>query len=412
VRALYRDRLNTGAWGTAPFPSVYNAGASGLAFLPTSAAWIVLSIALILAGAAALFVIPDAGRAALALGMIGVMTTLARCLTFAFDVEFPDGGTIDRLLVAWLHVVQPLARLRGRIRGHFAAPAELAENVATTSVRSLPSLGRALVLTAGVRLERRYWTEAWTSLPAVLDQLVQALRRQRGAGRVDVDEGWSQSWDVALPIGGFGRLETRGIVEEHARGACLVRTSTRVRPTVAGISSMAALTIAIMSAMLLERSGRNAQSLALVLACAFALGWAFRRIALASARMSAAMNEIADANALQPLGEGAAARPAIRGLAAGSLQALTVLATGAFFVMTAAPTVWDAADDYFPSSHPQKVVVQPVSAVIVDPPAARSVVVAVPKPPVPTRRRSVKPNATATARSPLLRQRVPERRRT
>jgi hypothetical protein len=128
--------------------------------------------------------------------------------------------------------------------------------------------------------------------------------------------------------------------------------------------------------------------------------------------MSAAMNEIADANALQPLGEGAAARPAIRGLAAGSLQALTVLATGAFFVMTAAPTVWDAADDYFPSSHPQKVVVQPVSAVIVDPPAARSVVVAVPKPPVPTRRRSVKPNATATARSPLLRQRVPERRRT
>jgi GT2 family glycosyltransferase len=412
VRALYRDCLNTGAWGTAAFPSVYNAGASGLAFLPTSAGWIVLSLLLTLAGMAGLFLMPDVGRAALALGMIGVTTTLGRCLTCAFDVEFRNGGAIDRLLVAWLHIVQPLARLRGRLRGHFAAPAELVETVATTSVRSLPSIGRALVLTAGVRLERRYWTEAWTSLPSLLDQLVAALRRQRGAGRVDVDEGWSQRWDVALPIGGFGRLEARGLVEEHARGACLVRTSTRVRPTGAGIASMAALTIAILTAMLLERAGRNAQSLALVLACAFALGWAFRRIALASARMSAAMQEVAGANALQVLGEGAAARPAFGGFAAGSLQALTVLATGAFFVMTAAPTVWDAADDYFPAAHQQKIVVQPVSTVIVVPPAARAVVAAVPKAPSAVRRRTAKPNTTGAARPSLLRTRTPERRRT
>ncbi|HWK09720.1 MAG TPA: glycosyltransferase, partial [Vicinamibacterales bacterium] len=127
VRALYRDRLNTGAWGTAAFPSVYNAGASGLSFLPTSAAWIAFSIVLTLAGVAGLFLAPDAGRAALALGTIGVMTTLARCLSFAFDVQFPNAGVIDRLLVAWLHIVQPLARLRGRIRGHFAAPEELSE---------------------------------------------------------------------------------------------------------------------------------------------------------------------------------------------------------------------------------------------------------------------------------------------
>ncbi|HTI38678.1 MAG TPA: glycosyltransferase [Vicinamibacterales bacterium] len=411
VRALYRDRLNTGAWGTAAFPSVYNAGASGLSFLPTSAGWIVLSILLTLAGVTGLFIVPDAGRASLALGMIGLMTTVARCLSFAFDVEFPYGGVIDRLLIAWLHIVQPLARLRGRIRGHFAAPSELSETMAATSVRSLPSIGRALLLTAGVRLERRYWTENWTSLSSMLDQLVAALRRQRGAGRVDVDEGWSQRWDVALPIGGFGRLEARGLVEEHARGACLVRTSTRVRPTAAGIASMTGLSAAILTAMLLERAGYNARSLALVLACAFALGWAFRRIALASARMHAAMQEVATAGAFQALGEGPAWRPAFAGFAAGSLQALTVLATGAFFVMTAAPTVWDAADDYFPAAHPQKIVVQPVSAVIVEPPATR-VVATMPKPPVTTARKSVKPSPTV--RPPLLRTRAAasERRRT
>ena len=409
VRALYRDRLNTGAWGTAAFPSVYNAGASGLSFLPTSAGWIVLSILLTLAGVAGLFLAADVGRAALALGTVGLMTTLSRCLSFAFDVEFASGGVIDRLLVAWLHILQPLARLRGRIRGHFAAPSHLSENMAATSIRSLPSIGRALVLTAGVRLERRYWTERWTSLPSLLDQLVAALRRQRGAGRVDVDEGWSQRWDVALPIAGFGRLEARGLVEEHAKGKCLVRTSTRVRPTASGIASMAALSAAILTAMLLERAGRNAQSLALVLACAFGLGWAFRRIALASARMQAALEEVAAASALQVLGEGPSWRPALSGFAAGSLQALTVLATGAFFVMTAAPTVWDAADDYFPAAHQQKVAVQPISSVIIEPPAAR-VIAAAPKPPVATRK-TVKPNPSA--RVPLMRTRgASERRRT
>src|SRR4029079_7927023 len=60
VRALYRDCLNTGAWGTAAFPSVYNAGASGLAFLPTSAGWIVLSILLTLAGVTGLLIAPGA----------------------------------------------------------------------------------------------------------------------------------------------------------------------------------------------------------------------------------------------------------------------------------------------------------------------------------------------------------------
>jgi hypothetical protein len=369
VRALYRDRVNTGTWGTAAFPSVYNAGASGLAFLPTSAGWIVLSGLLTVLGLGGLFVLPDPGAAALMLGVGGLMTTLIRCLMFARAIAYPGAGVTDRLLIAWLHIVQPLARLRGRIRGHFAAPEEAVEE-AITSVRMLPALGRAILLTAGMRLERRYWTETWTSLPGLLHQLVTALRRQRGAGRVDVDEGWSQRWDVALPIGGFAKLEARGLVEEHARGACLVRTSTRVRPTVPGIAASFGLGAAIFAAMLLQRAGRNAHAFALVLICAFTLTWAFRRIALASARMRAALDEVAGINALEALGEAPALRPALAGLAAGTLQAATVIATAAFFVMTAAPTVWDAADDYFPGNGAQPAkVVRPVAAAVVEAPA-------------------------------------------
>jgi glycosyltransferase involved in cell wall biosynthesis len=394
VRALYRDRLNTGTWGTAAFPSVYNVAASGLTFLPASAGWLVLVLALMLAGALLEVPYHDAARAAFILGSAGFLTSVVRCVRFASQADFPNATARDRLLVAALHLIQPLARLRGRIRGHFAGPSDLSATAAATTVRALPSLGRALALTGGVRLERTFWSDAWTSLPVLLDQLVGALRTQRGAGRIDVDEGWSQRWDVALPIGGFARLEARGLVEEHAQGACLLRLTTRIRPTGSGLASLLCLAAAILAAMLLERWGHNSGSLVVVLACAFALLWGFRRIVLASARVRAAVDDLARRNTLLPLGEGPAWRPALAGVAAGTLQAAMVIAVGAFFVMTAAPTVWDAADDYFPAHQPPPAaVIRPVSITSL-PALTRSV-----KPPVP---RSIKPGA-ASQRPPLSR---------
>ncbi len=407
VRALYRDRLNTGTWGTAAFPSIYNTGASGFTFLPASAGWLVLAFFLMFASVLLDFAYHDAARAAFILGSAGFLTSIVRCLRFAWQAEFPTATLRDRMLIASLHMIQPLARLRGRIRGHFAAPADVTSAAATT-VRALPSLGRALALTGGVRLERKFWSETWTSLPMVLEKLVDALRRQRGAGRVDVDEGWSQRWDVALPIGGFARLEARGLVEEHSHAACLFRVSTRVRPTGGGIASLIGLAGAILAAMLLERANHNSGSLAVVLCCAFALTWGFRRIVLASARVRAAVDEVASMGGLVPLGEGPAWRPALAGVAAGTLQAGMVIAVGAFFVMTAAPTVWDAADDYFPvhQAPAASVVIRPVSTTVDQPPLTSRRV----KPP---ETRLAKPGATQ--HPPLSRRPVstaPDRRRT
>jgi GT2 family glycosyltransferase len=408
VRALYRDRLNTGRWGTAAFPSVYSLGASTLTFLPASAGWLVLSFVLLAIGGALDAFASDAARAAFVLGSAGVLASVARCLWFAWQADFPAGTVRDRLLVAGLHLIQPLARLRGRIRGRFAAPGDLTASAAATTVRALPSLGRALALTGGVRLERQFWTDAWVSLPAVLGHLVEALRRQRGAGRVDVDEGWAERWDVALPIGGFATLEARALVEEHARGACLLRMSTRLRPTTGGIAALISLAAAILAAMLLERANHNSGSLALVLCCAFALAWAIRRIVLASARVRAAVDEVADAKGLLALGEGPACRPALAGIAAGTLQAAIVIGVGAFFLMTAAPTVWDAADDYFPVHQQQTpaAAIRPVAITVEPPLTSRRI-----KPPEP---RVTKP-LVPSQRAPLGRRPVPassDRRRT
>jgi len=163
--------------------------------------------------------------------------------------------------------------------------------------------------------------------------------------------------------------------------------TTRIRPTGSGLASLLGLAGAILAAMLLERWGHNSGSLVVVLACAFALIWGFRRIVLASARVRAAVDELARKNTLLPLSEGPAWRPALAGVAAGTLQAAMVIAVGAFFVMTAAPTVWDAADDYFPVHQPPPAaVIHPVSITSL-PPLTRSV-----KPPAP---RSIKPGVSS-----------------
>jgi GT2 family glycosyltransferase len=406
VRGLYRDRLNTGSWGIASFPSVYNLGASGVSYLPASAGWMVLSLVLLAGGALLDRWFHDVGTAALALGSAGIVASMARAAQFAVAADFPTGTIGQRLLIAWLHLLQPLARLRGRIRGRFAAPADLTTSAAATTVKALPSIGRALALTVGMRLERRFWSESWTSLPMLLEQLVTSLRHQRGAGRVDVDDGWAERWDVALPIGGFARLEARGVVEEHARGACLVRTSTRVRPTAVGVLALAGLAAGIAAAMLLERAGNNAGSLAVVVLCALTLFWSLRRIVLASARMAAAVDQVAVASTLLPFAERRSWRPAIAGFAAGTLQAAMVIALGAFFVMTAAPTVWDAADDYFPARTRSSTTIatQPIS-VVTEPPTVR-----VAKAPEHRATKTVPPLRQSVTRhaSPL----VSERRRT
>ena len=271
VRALYRDRLNTGTWGTAAFPSIYNVGASGLTFLPASAGWLVLVLTLMLAGALLEVPYHDAARAAFILGSAGLLTSVIRCMRFASQADFPAARLRDRLLVAALHLIQPLARLRGRIRGHFAAPTDLTRlGCGHDSSRAAVSrpCGRA---DGGVRLERKFWSEAWTSLPTLLDQLVNALAAS--AARA------ASTSTKAGPSGGMSRCRSaasrgskpRGLVEEHTRGACLVRMTTRIRPTGSGLAGLLFLAGAIMAAMLLERWGHNSGSLVVVLACAFAL---------------------------------------------------------------------------------------------------------------------------------------------
>jgi GT2 family glycosyltransferase/sugar lactone lactonase YvrE len=255
VRSLWGTRINAGVWGTAAFPSVYRTDVHPFAFLPHSINWQVLSFALLLAGAG----VRATGEhrwtwmLLLACGAIGAATTIAKNVAYALrsDVDSLPGNHLwHRAVVAYLHFLQPLARVRGRIRGILSPPeVALPAAAAQTSRGPRPSLAeawRALVLLSGSVTEDRFWSEAWTSADRVLAEFADWLRRSRAVRTIEIDEGWSDDRDVSVFVGRWAWLDVRALVEEHAAGKALVRVSTHLRPTTFGVVSALALGVVLL----------------------------------------------------------------------------------------------------------------------------------------------------------------------
>jgi GT2 family glycosyltransferase/DNA-binding beta-propeller fold protein YncE len=245
VRSMWGTKINAGVWGTAPFPSVYRTDVHPFAFLPHSIKWQVVSFVLTLCGVAvaATRQHPWAAYLLLGTGLVGVAVTIAKNIAYAMRSQFDTlrGNRLwYRTAVAYLHFLQPLARLRGRIRGVLSPPevALLPPAEPQTSRGPRPSLAeawRALVLISGNVTEDRFWSETWTSADRVLSQLTDWLRRSRAVRTIEIDEGWSDDRDVSAFVGRWAWLDVRVLVEEHGNGTSLVRISMHLRPATFGV---------------------------------------------------------------------------------------------------------------------------------------------------------------------------------
>ena len=257
------QRVNTGVWGTASFPSVYATHTHHWRYLPHQPAWLVASLALLFVGVFGPLAGMDAAWLPLVAGAAGVVITLARCAVYAWRTPLTGLPSIGRwsprqsrwlyrVVITWLHLLQPLARLRGRIRG-LSRPAEVTPQHVTRfpwrtptpspvpTPRKVWSLGR---LVADERVST-FWSESWVSHTAFLTELVGVLRAARPAQLVDVDEGWRPDRDVSLAVGRWGWLHVRTLVEEHERGRCLLRVRARLRLSFGGtLRSVAAALVA------------------------------------------------------------------------------------------------------------------------------------------------------------------------
>ena len=331
LRALSRPTVNTGVWGSAAFPSVYQTHVYPFAFWPHSARWQAGSLALLVAGLAlALFPAGAWGGALLATGAFGLSVTAIRCVRYALasrcESLCPPGrqsGLTSRVrstaLIAWLHFIQPLARARGRIRGRLNSsqiftPAEWRALRAHRpsmadlwrTVRLLPPRGRTAC----------YWSEQWLSAETLLTQFTERLRRSPLARIVEIDDGWQSDWDVRVGTGRWpwpGVVDLRVLVENHAAGRCLVRVTQRVRLhvlpwAIAGVAAAGIASVVRIPGLQASLAVPSVVPGLFALAAAGAVLWATAR---QLAAMDRAMDTTVAALDLLPLGRTpAAGRPA------------------------------------------------------------------------------------------------------
>jgi GT2 family glycosyltransferase len=203
-----RGRIYHGAWGSAPFQSLYEPASGLLASLPLMPEWwlVVLS----LAGLSALGMLwapllLASPLLALALGapvaQAGISAAQA-CVVAEPRGRFPDAKR--RGLTTLLHVLQPIARLRGR-QLHGLTPWRRRG-------------GRQHVLPRP--RSTTVWTESWRE-PATWLEAVEANLRQSGA--VVARGGPYDRWDLACRGGTLGASRLLMTIEEHGGGNQYVR---------------------------------------------------------------------------------------------------------------------------------------------------------------------------------------------
>src|SRR5205085_6254950 len=137
--------------------------------------------------------------------------------------------------IAWLHFLQPIARVRGRVRGVFTSPEFEVANDQSTRAPAWHDLGDTWSFLLGRFSARRqalcFWSEQWLAREDLLTRMVQRVRSTRIATALEIDEGWHRARDLGLQLGRWARLEVQLLVEEHERGRVLVRIARRVRVT-------------------------------------------------------------------------------------------------------------------------------------------------------------------------------------
>ncbi len=346
VRSLWGTKINAGVWGTAAFPSVYRTDVHPFAFLPHSIRWQAISLILTMAGIGVASTRAHVWAAILLLGagLVGVAVTVTKNLTYALrsDVSSLAGNRLwYRMMVGYLHFIQPLARIRGRVRGLLSPPEVVlpaAERQTSKGPRPKWSEAwRALLLVTGNVAEDRYWSETWTSAERVLTRITDWLRRSRAVRTIEIDEGWSDDRDVSVFVGRWAWLDVRALVEDHGGGRSLLRVSTHLRPTTLGIVAAVAIGAALLvsaSAGLALRwplAGATASLLVVVV-----IGFTAWRTAQATAIVRRGIDTVAHDEGMLAMRSGASRTPLIApsllrsyGLRSAAIFMVMIVALGA-----------------------------------------------------------------------------------
>jgi hypothetical protein len=217
----FRGRVYQGTWGSALFQSIYQPAPSLLWSLPLMPEWYVIVAALgffSLLGfewAPLLLVFPLFLLAA-ALPVVHALTCASR-LPF---LNYPSWRRRKlRALTAFMHLMQPMARLIGRIKLGLTPWRKC--GVASGIAHPLPWPKTFTI-----------WSEQWRSQISWLESVEEGIKALKA---VVVRGGDFDGWDLELRGGLLGSVRVLMAVEEHGGGNQYIRVKSWPRCTPAGI---------------------------------------------------------------------------------------------------------------------------------------------------------------------------------
>jgi O-antigen biosynthesis protein len=207
---LRRGRIYHGMWGAAPFQRLYQPGPSTLYSLPLIPEWY-LAIPLLAALAVLGFVwkplllaVPLLAVATIAPMVQAWMSTSGACFPSAPSARHSTFRRFRlRLLTALLHVLHPVARLRGRLLGGSCAPPR----------RIRPCFPRPRALAQ------------WTGRGSAPDERLRRVEHTLQSEGATVRRGGAwDGWDLEVVCGALGAARLIVAVEDHGAGNQLVRS--------------------------------------------------------------------------------------------------------------------------------------------------------------------------------------------
>jgi len=241
-RALTTQRIYQGRWGSSAFPSVYHRPNGYITHLPSSIEWQLLMALLALGSAFNPWLLP--------VPLIGFLLTLWRCLANAAATDLRDAAPIEgapgwlspllqRAAIAFLHFIQPLARIKGRLsrfrifdsRSSIPCPAPEVEiqnpksKIQNQIRSSIPELLRAIL-----EGDITYWSANGVEKESFLTELVNRLsRRPVPVSAISLDDGWQEQYDLAIGRGPFVEAQIKAVSENHGGSNRLIRVASRLR---------------------------------------------------------------------------------------------------------------------------------------------------------------------------------------
>ncbi len=246
-----RGRIYHGIWGAAPFQAYHPPSPSFLSSLVSTPEWYLVVLAL--AGLSALGVAWRPLLWTLPLLALAAGAVLLQAIAGATRARPESAGSSlrERLfkppLTVALHLLQPAARLRGRLR-YGLTPWRL-----RTQKRFVLPEPQTVFL----------WSDRWTAPSERLARLEFVLRRMRAAV---LRGGPFDDWDLLVKGGPSGRVRIRTCTEEHGAGQQFVRVRLLPRASRPGAGSLG-----LLGTLTVWAFAEGATLAGLALALAFAL---------------------------------------------------------------------------------------------------------------------------------------------